>query len=846
MPSTLKEFQNQFNLGESKLKVIQDKRQSLIKNDKELQSLYKVYKDLQNQKRTDYEIRAKEPGFDRSSFMESPEYKKITDKMDNAGTASNNRRREITKPFDLKYKNETERYGKIINDNQKNFLDSKLNPITRRMDSTFYKEAENLKKVYGKLHPNSNVDIVPIYDNPDLIRDKVSGLNPNDSMYFFGHSGDRLGGIPNQEVATILADSEAENCYLGSCGFEGQIEPFQKALQGKNLQYRPEGSWWGVNPGGSSIEDAMWSRVDKNKNSSAPGSLSSMKNGAKIIKPTLGKDYNQLQRGGEQFKAQYGREQATMSSYEEPAWYEKALDRLASPMTAFGYSARNQDVPDNLPINMEKRNAFDSIIDTVNPFAWIKYGAQANRDLDKGDYLDAGLSALGAIPIVPAWLSQSKKLPLGALKKGLKKTIAKKVIPKADGITNFAKGILKDAKPNANNLSNITEVNPLTQAQALNLSRRGDSGVRQVLNEFEEGANTIDDFTTSYLKDLLSPEGYKRLVTQEADHLSSIGFDPKRIAQQSEINAGARLNEIATNVNVNRLRSNIGKNLDEAVTNKEITNVVGNNKNFTNASYTPPNAGDLIDDLVPPTSPAFKGFNIEKPVYVGGKIGQGEVRLGTAWQSNPAIAAHEAAGHALQRGRVLPVDNRLRALTPEKNLNPNAKAAYDYFRKGSNNREPSAFLHELRQAMLDAKLIKNRYDDISPSKLKMAKIFFNKRPAGVVNKGTDSFLSNTRILDFMGDTADNFNLLSKELNNLPVAIPAAIGLGTAGALSQQQDGGEIENNIMYKNYIDGVYTGSKMESKAEKIYDKLNRLHYRDAKARQMTPANYVLTHVIG
>ena len=30
-----------------------------------------------------------------------------------------------------------------------------------------------------------------------------------------------------------------------------------------------------------------------------------------------------------------------------------------------------------------------------------------------------------------------------------------------------------------------------------------------------------------------------------------------------------------------------------------------------------------------------------------------------------------------------------------------------------------------------------------------------------------------------------------------------------------------------------------------KIYDKLNRLHYRDAKANQMTPSNYVLTHVI-
>ena len=61
-----------------------------------------------------------------------------------------------------------------------------------------------------------------------------------------------------------------------------------------------------------------------------------------------------------------------------------------------------------------------------------------------------------------------------------------------------------------------------------------------------------------------------------------------------------------------------------------------------------------------------------------------------------------------------------------------------------------------------------------------------------------------------------------------------------------QKGGEVENNIMYKNYIDGVYTGSKMESKAEKVYDKLNRLYYRDAKAKQMTPANYVLSHIIG
>ena len=62
-------------------------------------------------------------------------------------------------------------------------------------------------------------------------------------------------------------------------------------------------------------------------------------------------------------KAQDGdKTQATISQYEEPAWYDKVVDYLASPMTAFGYSARNQDLPDSIPINAENRNAFDSII----------------------------------------------------------------------------------------------------------------------------------------------------------------------------------------------------------------------------------------------------------------------------------------------------------------------------------------------------------------------------------------------------------------------------------------------------------------------------------------------------
>ena len=36
------------------------------------------------------------------------------------------------------------------------------------------------------------------------------------------------------------------------------------------------------------------------------------------------------------------------------------------------------------------------------------------------------------------------------------------------------------------------------------------------------------------------------------------------------------------------------------------------------------------------------------------------------------------------------------------------------------------------------------------------------------------------------------------------------------------------------------------KKKASKIYDKLNRIYYRDAKAMNMAPANYILTHVTG
>ncbi len=123
--------------------------------------------------------------------------------------------------------------------------------------------------------------------------------------------------------------------------------------------------------------------------------------------------YIQKKNGGDVPKAQDGT--SMISQYEEPAWYEKLLDYAASPMTTLGYLARGEDIPDNLPINMENRNTFDEVIDMVNPAAYIKYAASSKRNFDEGNYLDSGFDALSAIPIVPSFLKRGK----GVVKKGL-------------------------------------------------------------------------------------------------------------------------------------------------------------------------------------------------------------------------------------------------------------------------------------------------------------------------------------------------------------------------------------------------------------------------------------------
>jgi len=195
-----------------------------------------------------------------------------------------------------------------------------------------------------------------------------------------------------------------------------------------------------------------------------------------------------------------GKKQATISQYEEPAWYEKVVDYLASPMTAFSYSASNQDLPDSIPINAENRNAFDSVIDMVNPFAWAKYATSAKRNLDEGEYLDAGFDTLGAIPIVPAWLSKGKTAVKNVPLQKLDELVdAAKPSKKTSAIANLT-------NPLSDTRVNLTELMGLLKGGPFKSKFRGfnESGVKAA-SDFNKtwqkapGFQTrFDDFTYQF------------------------------------------------------------------------------------------------------------------------------------------------------------------------------------------------------------------------------------------------------------------------------------------------------------------------------------------------------------
>ena len=127
-------------------------------------------------------------------------------------------------------------------------------------------------------------------------------------------------------------------------------------------------------------------------------------------------------------------DQGTIDQYEEPEFGEQALNYLANPMTTLGYLARGEDLPNFV---QDKDNPIDMPLEIINPFAWLDYSKMSLQDLTQGDYVGAGLNALGAIPgvniskVLKAPSALSKTLRYGEL---LKRKSALREVQKKAGL----------------------------------------------------------------------------------------------------------------------------------------------------------------------------------------------------------------------------------------------------------------------------------------------------------------------------------------------------------------------------------------------------------------------------
>ena len=141
--------------------------------------------------------------------------------------------------------------------------------------------------------------------------------------------------------------------------------------------------------------------------------------------------------------AQYGNgERSELKEYDSPGFFEKAGDILANPVTAFGYTARGESIPDRLNVGNPNRNNFDMAVDIFNPFAWAQYGENSINKFGEGEILEGALNALGALPFIPATLASVKKAKafsrlkdINKIKDG-NKLIRPPVVSPVDNVTN--------------------------------------------------------------------------------------------------------------------------------------------------------------------------------------------------------------------------------------------------------------------------------------------------------------------------------------------------------------------------------------------------------------------------
>jgi hypothetical protein len=356
---------------------------------------------------------------------------------------------------------------------------------------------------------------------------------------------------------------------------------------------------------------------------------------------------------------------------------------------------------------------------------------------------------------------------------------------------NLSKFNIKNAESFTNSFAN-----PVSDLKTL-----GQSYINRNKPLYTIGANNLEQELIKKIKQLESPEGFKRLAQQEAHFIKSKfpNLSESEILKKANNNAQTRISELYQTT----LKGNVNKNyIDARKLNSELLP-----RDFDipmdNASFR---RGSMKNEIIDLQKHKYTTDPFDNSIDVRSLEQPGEIRIGSHYAENLPVYDHEI-NHALQNGDVTAIDEFLAnhfknpenvkvGLTPKKK-GTTLERDYRYLLKGSNGKEPSSFLAEVRRSMLERGIIKDIYEPITEDIINKAFTHFEKNP--FKNKMTNS--SSTRIFDVARNTPQNRTMFSQMMNKLPAVLPVGLGIGAASQLGNQEQNTKLRQG----GYINDKY-----------------------------------------
>jgi hypothetical protein len=126
---------------------------------------------------------------------------------------------------------------------------------------------------------------------------------------------------------------------------------------------------------------------------------------------TKGRNYSpawggQFQMGGSVYPVNYVPQAQSgvgnISPYKQEDYLDRGWSIMSNPLTAFGYAARNEEIPGYLDRGLEgghvKRNVLDNVLDLVNPVYYANSAGRGVKNLIQGEPVEFLSEALNFIP----------------------------------------------------------------------------------------------------------------------------------------------------------------------------------------------------------------------------------------------------------------------------------------------------------------------------------------------------------------------------------------------------------------------------------------------------------------